>query len=112
MKANGTAGDAKGCETKVTRHETKISDDDDKKLEMAGLTNEQWKVLVDMISKQKSNESEKMIGKSICDLWIIDSGASNHMTGSLENLSEKETIQRCPVRLPDGERILACEQEQ
>jgi len=27
-----------------------------KKLEMAGLTNEQWKVLVDMINKQKSNE--------------------------------------------------------
>ena len=41
---------------------------DDKKLEMAGLTNEQWKVLVDMINKQKSNESEKMTGKSIWDL--------------------------------------------
>ncbi|XP_068491910.1 uncharacterized protein [Phaseolus vulgaris] len=32
------------------------ANNDDKKLEMAGLTNEQWKVLVDMISKQKSNE--------------------------------------------------------
>jgi len=86
------------------------ANNEDKKLEMAGLTNEQWKVLVDMISKQKSNESEKMSGKSIWDLWIIDSGASNHMTGPLESLCEKETIQGCPVGLPDGERVLPCKQ--
>ncbi|XP_068483289.1 uncharacterized protein [Phaseolus vulgaris] len=99
--------DMKGCFQLIGYPEWWVTD---KKLEMAGLTNEQWKVLVDMISKQKSNESEKMTGKSIWDLWIIDSGASNHMTGSLENLSENETIQRCPVGLPDGERVLACEQ--
>ncbi|XP_068477195.1 uncharacterized protein [Phaseolus vulgaris] len=49
------------------------ANNDDKKLEMAGLTNEQWKVLVDMISKQKSNESEKMtVASSNLDECIVN----------------------------------------
>jgi len=42
------------------------ANNENKKLEMTSLTNEQWNVLlVDMISKQKPNELEKMTGKSI-----------------------------------------------
>ncbi|XP_068466252.1 uncharacterized protein [Phaseolus vulgaris] len=80
VKANGTAGDAKGCETKVTRHV------------------QMWHTLVEATVKPTMTTIN------------LRCGASNHMTGSLENLSEKETIQGCPVGLPDGERVLACEQ--
>jgi len=40
----------------------------EKNLDMVGLTSEQWKVLVDMINKQNSNDYKKMTGKRIWDL--------------------------------------------
>ncbi|XP_072054469.1 uncharacterized protein [Arachis hypogaea] len=64
---------------------SRVNNLEEKNLDMTGLTSEQWKVLVDMISKQKSAESEKM-------------------TGTLKNLCEKRTISGCPVGLPDGEQ--------
>ncbi|XP_072066989.1 uncharacterized protein [Arachis hypogaea] len=63
-----------------------------------------------MINKQKPNESEKMTGKRIFDLWIIDSGASNYMTGILKILCEKKTIRGCPVGLLDREQAIVCKQ--
>lgn len=67
------------------------------------LSNEQWQTLVDMLNNHKSTTNEKMIGKNIYNLWIIDSGASNHMTGNLKHLGELRTVQGCPVGLPDGQ---------
>lgn len=74
------------------------------------LSNEQWQTLVDMLNNHKSTTNEKMIGKNIYNLWIIDSGASNHMTGNLKHLCELRTVQGCPVGLPDGQcNIRICE---
>jgi hypothetical protein len=44
---------------------------------LAGLSAEQWQTLVNMLESQKGNSSERMTGKEV---WIIDTGASNHMT--------------------------------
>lgn len=69
---------------------------------LAGLSTEQWQTLVNMLDSQKGNPSERMIGK---EAWIIDTGASNHMTGNLRLLQELKEVQGCPVGLPDGQKL-------
>ncbi|KAJ1400195.1 Zinc finger, CCHC-type [Sesbania bispinosa] len=64
--------------------------------EIAGLSNEQWQTLMTMIKSHNTSNTETMTGKKACDWWIIDSGASNHMTGRLQNLCDKRVIQNCP----------------
>ncbi|KAK3028580.1 hypothetical protein RJ639_039271 [Escallonia herrerae] len=70
-----------------------------------GLSIEQWQTLLAMLKSQKPNASEKMIGKH--NLWIIDTGASNHMTGNAKNLRDVREISSCPVALPDGNNAVA-----
>ena len=47
---------------------------------LPGLTSKQWETLLQMLN---GTSSENMNGKFS---WIIDSGASHHMTGLIENL--------------------------
>ncbi|XP_073298476.1 uncharacterized protein [Primulina huaijiensis] len=61
---------------------------DSEKSGLAGLSNEQWQNLLQMVNNHKPSTSEKMTGNHINNPWIIDTGASNHMTGSLKNVSE------------------------
>ncbi|KAK3017876.1 hypothetical protein RJ639_004172 [Escallonia herrerae] len=70
-----------------------------------GLSTKQWQTLLAMLKSQKPNASEKMIGKH--NLWIIDTGASNHMTGNAKNLRDVREISSCPVALPDGNNAVA-----
>ncbi|KAK3036779.1 hypothetical protein RJ639_029744 [Escallonia herrerae] len=70
-----------------------------------GLSTEQWQTLLAMLKSQKLNASEKMIDKH--NLWIIDTGASNHMTGNAENLRDVWEISSCHVTLPDGNNAVA-----
>ena len=48
-----------------------------------------------------------MIGKYSCLEWIIDSGASHHVTGIYSCLDNVERISEWVVRLPDGRRVSA-----
>ncbi|KAK3021080.1 hypothetical protein RJ639_046101 [Escallonia herrerae] len=58
-----------------------------------------------MLKSQKPNASEKMISKH--NLWIIDTGASNHMTGNAKNLHDVREISICLIALPDGNNAVA-----
>ncbi|XP_021730752.1 uncharacterized protein LOC110697676 [Chenopodium quinoa] len=38
-------------------------------------------------------------------LWIVDTGASNHVTNDISLMRNVKTIQNCPVGLPDGQTV-------
>lgn len=73
-------------------------------------TNEQWATLTQFVNSQKSNNSEKLgkkdklvfFGKDSRYDIIIDSGASHHMTGEINLLSDVITISPVSIRMPEG----------
>ncbi|XP_029125466.1 uncharacterized protein LOC114915233 [Cajanus cajan] len=72
---------------------------------LSGLRSEQWKTLKDLLNNHKGTTSDKMTGKH--SEWIIDTGASSHMTGNLSLLCGLRDVIGCPVRLPDGKQLMA-----
>lgn len=68
-----------------------------------GLKKEQWEqILGDLGLKSESANfsSERR-------LWIIDSGASHHMTGTLSSLVDVYRVSPCLVGLPNGKNVVA-----
>ena len=74
------------------------------------LTDEQRQALAEFLKKSKSNTSARVTIKNKLGTWIIDAGASNHMTGSLKKLSESRDIFSCLVGLSDGQSVTATKQ--
>ena len=72
-----------------------------------GLSNEQWQTLLGLLNSAKPGAPEKLTGKCMIRGWIIDSGASHHMTGQLELLRNLQEIMECSVGLPDGKHTVA-----
>jgi hypothetical protein len=54
--------------------------------------------------------TERMASKSQSNEWILDNGASNHMTWTLEIMRELHDMQTCPIGLPDGKNASATEE--
>lgn len=46
---------------------------------------------------------DKLTGKTTDNTiaWLLDSGASHHMTGTLDQIYERSNLPPCPVSLPD-----------
>lgn len=84
-----------------------VTGTDSEKSGLAGLSNEQWQNLLQMLNNHKPSTSKRMTCNHINNPWIIDTGASNHMTGSLKNMSELRGVSGCPVGLPDGQYAVA-----
>ncbi|EOA32422.1 hypothetical protein CARUB_v10015696mg, partial [Capsella rubella] len=53
-----------------------------------GLTNEQWGTLIKLLSEKQGTEP-RLNGKSFSLDWVLDTGASNHMTGFSELLVDQ-----------------------
>ncbi|KAH9705568.1 retrovirus-related pol polyprotein from transposon RE1 [Citrus sinensis] len=64
----------------------------------ATLTDDQWATMVNMLNSQNKDVSkEKLSGK-----WILDTGASRHMTGSRELMTDLQNIGPSSIGLPNG----------
>jgi hypothetical protein len=104
----GQKGMANANAAQIIGTSTAASDKNGVSLENSGLTglsSEQWQTLVDLLNNHKGSIAERMTGKNV--VWIIDTGASNHMTGDLRLLRDLKVVQSCPVGLPNGEQAVA-----
>ncbi|KAK4438481.1 hypothetical protein Salat_0182400 [Sesamum alatum] len=71
---------------------------------ISGLSAEQFQKLLNILDRS-SDGTERLSGKvTQPSIWILDSGASNHMTGRKELLSELIDTIPMPVYLPNGAR--------
>ena len=75
---------------------------------IAGISDEQWKLIQRMVGSKP--KTEPLSGKIICNEWILDTGATHHMTGQAECLEDIRPILPVSVRLPTGLNVLASQQ--
>ncbi|CAI8606732.1 unnamed protein product [Vicia faba] len=71
---------------------------------MTGLSKEQWKTLVEMLNTSKVTSNESMTCKTKLNAWIIDSGASNHMTRIIQHLCNVKEDRTSKMLIGAGER--------
>lgn len=71
-------------------------------------TNDQMQWLLNLL--ETASSSDKLFGKKIECKCLIDSGASHHMTGTLECLYNIYDIPQSPVSIPDGVQTAAISQ--
>ncbi|XP_075491104.1 uncharacterized protein LOC142529454 [Primulina tabacum] len=105
----GHGGQIRANAAQVTGHGTiaqgQITETD--KSGISGLSSEQWNVSLNLLNTQKDGNQERLNGKRRIMEWIIDTGASHHMTGRLESMSYVERVPACPVGLLDGKETIA-----
>ncbi|KAG7557929.1 Integrase catalytic core [Arabidopsis suecica] len=79
---------------------TVITDSD--RVGLSGLNDHQWKSLVQMLEERQPTSTDRLNGTWFLESWIIDTGASNHMTCSLDFLNEVCDMPPVLIKLPDG----------
>ncbi|KAL2901144.1 Retrovirus-related Pol polyprotein from transposon RE1 [Bienertia sinuspersici] len=71
---------------------------------LSDLQPEHVRILLNLINKQ---QQDKMIGEPSLLSWILDTGASYHVTGDSSCLVDAHSITPCPVGLPNGSHAMA-----
>ncbi|KAL6350040.1 hypothetical protein AAG906_003973 [Vitis piasezkii] len=69
---------------------------------LEGTITEQWKALAGLIGNAQVPD-DRLNGKFDTKSWIIDTGATHHVTGDLSWLFDTIALFECPVGLPNGE---------
>ena len=73
---------------------------------LPGMTNAQRQQFIDLIGNSSSNCPH---GRTPFP-WLIDSGASHHVTGSFGLLNNVHDVSDCPIGLPDGKQMISTKQ--
>ena len=68
---------------------------------------EQWQALAGIIFGSAKLSDNKLNGAFSSSSWIIDSGATHHVTGECSNMFDLVTIAPCSVGLPNGSTAMA-----
>lgn len=66
------------------------------------LTDTQWQSLVHILNEREHSARPKLKGKVSTSSWIVDTGASNHMTGSILTPDKVCDMTHVPIMLHDG----------
>ncbi|CAH9102110.1 unnamed protein product [Cuscuta epithymum] len=73
-------------------------------LRALAFTDDQWKAFVQLVNQCKAPPHDKLAGKNLnTTAWLLDSGASLHMTGQESILTNIHKIPPMPIFLPNGE---------
>ncbi|KAG7546410.1 Integrase catalytic core [Arabidopsis suecica] len=75
--------------------------------DIPGVSKEAWSAIKNLLKPETSVSSEKLSGKTNCVDFLIDSGASHHMTGFLDLLTEIYDIPHSAVVLPNAKHTIA-----
>lgn len=75
---------------------------------LTGISDEQWKIIQKMVGQKPKTDT--LSGKNDCVEWILDTGATHHMTGKVECLEDVRPIIPVSVRLPTGSNVLSSRQ--
>lgn len=70
-----------------------------------GLNDEQWQTVLHLLNDGRSGATEMLMGMISKPSWILDTGASHHMTGKTESLSDLHEMPMVLVILPDGTKL-------
>lgn len=73
---------------------------------LSGLSNEQWNTLLNILNSQKDGNQGRLNGTYNSMEWIIDTGASHHVAGSLKLMSNVKSGNPVPIGLPDGKEVM------
>ncbi|XP_010468244.1 PREDICTED: uncharacterized protein LOC104748271 [Camelina sativa] len=69
---------------------------------VTGLTDQQWRSIKSILNAGKDTTTEKVTGKSSTPSWIMDTGASHHLTGKFEILSDVRDMAPVLVIMANG----------
>lgn len=58
--------------------------------------------MITILAERKPPSTTRLTGKYFLESWIIDTGASNHMTGLIEFLVDFCDMAAVLIKLPDG----------
>ncbi|CAO2817703.1 unnamed protein product [Amaranthus hypochondriacus] len=73
---------------------------------LPGIPKVQWQHFLDWLGHSSTSDSRNHLnGSTSC--WLIDSGASHHVTGNFDLLSNIHNVTNCPIGLPDGKQVVS-----